>query len=399
MPFNTIPELIEELQKGKMIILLDDEDRENEGDLVLSASCVTARSVNFMARYGRGLICVPMEGSRLDALGIQQMVNSQNPSETAWAMSVDGKSQVTTGISAQDRARTVKVLIDPNTRPEDLRQPGHLFPLRAKEGGVLVRAGHTEACVDLVRLAGHFPAGVICEIMNEDGAMARTPELIAFSQEHQLKIGTIADLIEYRRRFEKLVKKIITTKLPTKFGEFGLHVYESMITREHHLALTLGNLSKGAVLVRVHSECLTGDVFHSKRCDCGEQLEQSMRMIKQEGRGVIVYMRQEGRGIGLVNKLRAYALQDQGLDTVDANQALGFKPDLRHYGTGAQILVDLGLRDIRLLTNNPKKIVGLDGYGLRIVDRIPIEVVPSAANRKYLKTKKEKLGHVLTAEM
>ncbi len=399
MPFNTIPELIEELQKGKMIILLDDEDRENEGDLVLSASCVTARSVNFMARYGRGLICVPMEGSRLDALGIQQMVNSQNPSETAWAMSVDGKSQVTTGISAHDRARTVKVLIDPNTRPEDLRQPGHLFPLRAKEGGVLVRAGHTEACVDLVRLAGHFPAGVICEIMNEDGAMARTPELIAFSQEHQLKIGTIADLIEYRRRFEKLVKKIITTKLPTKFGEFGLHVYESMITREHHLALTLGNLSKGAVLVRVHSECLTGDVFHSKRCDCGEQLEQSMRMIKQEGRGVIVYMRQEGRGIGLVNKLRAYALQDQGLDTVDANQALGFKPDLRHYGTGAQILVDLGLRDIRLLTNNPKKIVGLDGYGLRIVDRIPIEVVPSAANRKYLKTKKEKLGHVLTAEM
>jgi len=397
MSFNSIPELIEDLQKGRMIILLDDEDRENEGDLVMAASCVTAREINFMAKHGRGLICMPMEGRRLAELGIQQMVNGQDSSETAWAVSVDAKGGVTTGISAHDRARTVKTLIHSKTKPDDLRQPGHVFPLRAKEGGVLVRAGHTEASVDLARLAGHTPAGVICEIMNDDGSMARTPELLEFAKRHRLKIGTIADLIEYRRRFEKLIRRVIATDLPTKFGDFRIQVYESTITHEHHLALIHGDISRGSALVRVHSECLTGDVFHSKRCDCGEQLEQSMRMIKNEGRGVIVYMRQEGRGIGLVNKLRAYALQDRGLDTVDANKALGFKPDLRHYGTGAQILVDLGLREIRLLTNNPKKIVGLDGYGLRIVDRIPIETVPTPHNKKYLKAKKERLGHVLTA--
>ncbi|MBI4435944.1 MAG: bifunctional 3,4-dihydroxy-2-butanone-4-phosphate synthase/GTP cyclohydrolase II [Candidatus Omnitrophica bacterium] len=399
MSFNSIPELIEELKKGRMIILLDDEDRENEGDLVMTASSVTARDINFMAKHGRGLICMPMEGKRLAGLGIQQMVDDQGPSETAWAISVDAKKGVTTGISAHDRARTVKALVHPRTKPEDLRQPGHIFPLRAQSGGVLVRAGHTEASVDLARLAGHTPAGVICEIMNDDGSMARTPELLEFAKRHRLKIGTIADLIEYRRRFEKLIRRVITTDLPTKFGDFRIQVYESTITHEHHLTLILGDISKGPVLVRVHSECLTGDVFHSKRCDCGEQLEQSMRMIKQEGRGVIVYMRQEGRGIGLVNKLRAYALQDRGLDTVDANKALGFKPDLRHYGTGAQILVDLGLHEIRLLTNNPKKIVGLDGYGLRVVDRIPIETIPTTYNKKYLKAKKEKLGHVLTAGM
>ncbi len=394
---HPIPEILDELREGRMVIVVDDGDREDEGDLVLAASFVTPERINFMARYGRGIICVPMEGPALDRLGLYPMVSpSEDPMKTAWTVSVDARRGVTTGISAHDRTQTIQVLVNAQSVPSDLARPGHVFPLRAKAGGVLRRAGHTEAAVDLARLAGVFPAGVICEIMKDDGTMARTPDLLAFAQAHQLKMCTIASLIEYRRRFEKLVHRSVATKLPTEFGEFELVLYETSINDLQHVALVKGTVSDGApALVRVHSQCLTGDVFGSLRCDCGPQLRRAMERITEEGRGVILYINQEGRGIGLSNKLKAYALQDQGLDTVEANRALGFGPDLRDYGIGAQILVDLGLKDLRLLTNNPRKIVGLEGYGLRVVERVPIEVAPHPANAKYLETKREKLGHWL----
>ncbi len=394
---NTISEAIKDIKRGKMIIVVDDEDRENEGDLVIAAEKVTAQNINFMATYGRGLICVPIIGERLNELKIEPMVkNGVELREAAFTVSVDAKKGTTTGISAHDRATTIKTIINKCTKPQDLAKPGHIFPLYYREGGVLVRAGHTEAAVDLAKLAGLYPAGVICEIIHEDGTMARLPELIKFSKKHKLKIVTIADLIEYRRKTEKLVKRIITTKLFTKFGDFKLFVYESFLDPKYHLALVKGELSgKKNIIVRVHSECLTGDIFHSLRCDCGEQLHKAMELISKKGEGVILYMRQEGRGIGLINKLRAYELQDKGLDTVEANIALGFEPDLRDYGIGAQILVDLGLTTIDLLTNNPKKIIGLEGYGLKVKKRIPLEILPNKENIHYLKTKKKKLGHIL----
>ena len=395
--FHTIPEILEELRAGRLVIVVDDGDRENEGDLVMAAPFVTPEHISFMARFGRGIICVPMEAQRLDALRLHPMVSpSEDPMKTAWTISVDAKRGVTTGISAHDRAHTVQVLLDPNARPDDLTRPGHLFPLRAKEGGVLRRAGHTEAAVDLARLTGVYPAGLICEIMTDDGTMARTTELLAFAAQHRLKICTIASLIDYRRRLEKLIRRVVTATLPTPAGEFTLALYETTVDDREYVALIRGRVDDGApVLVRVHSQCLTGDVFGSFRCDCGVQLRGSMERIAQEGRGVILYISQEGRGIGLVNKLKAYALQDRGLDTVEANLALGFSPDLRDYGIGAQILVDLGLRELRLLTNNPRKIVGLEGYGLRVVERVPIETVARPENAKYLETKREKLGHLL----
>jgi len=395
--FHPILEILEEIREGRMVIVVDDGDRENEGDLVLAGTFVTPEQINFMAKHGRGIICVPMEGRQLDRLGLHPMVNpSQDPMKTAWTISVDAKDGVTTGISAHDRAHTIQVLINPDTQPEALIRPGHVFPLRAKEGGVLRRAGHTEAAVDVARLAGVSPAGVICEIMNDDGTMARTPQLFDFAQRHGLKICTIASLIEYRRRFEKLVRRVVSTRLPTEVGEFELILYETNIDDRQHLALVAGRVDDGSpVLVRVHSQCLTGDVFESLRCDCGPQLHRAMEMVAEAGRGVILYISQEGRGIGLANKLKAYRLQDQGLDTVEANQALGFEPDLRDYGIGAQILVDLGLTDLRLLTNNPRKIVGLEGYGLRVSERVPIEVQPRPENAQYLATKREKLGHWL----
>lgn len=397
MKLNTIPEILEDLRAGRQIIVIDDEDRENEGDLVIAGEHTKASDINFMATYGRGLICVPMEGPRLDALNLHPMAtNIRDPYKTSWAISCDAKDGITTGISAHDRARTIKVLSDPNTKPEDLVRPGHVFPLRANEGGVLVRAGHTEACIDLLKLAGLYPAGVICEIMKEDGSMARLGDLIHFSKKFSLKICSIASLIEYRRKSERLIKKIAETTIPTDFGDFKVLVYESFVDKYHHLALVKGTPGKNGSLVRVHSECLTGDVFGSKRCDCGEQLRLAMNAVEKEGSGVILYMRQEGRGIGLVNKLKAYQLQDNGLDTVEANEALGFKADLRDYGIGAQILADLGLSKIRLLTNNPKKIVGLEGYGLEVIERVPLVVQPSKSNKKYLKTKKEKLGHEIS---
>ena len=393
---NTIPEVVEDLKAGRLVIVVDDEDRENEGDLVLAAQFATPEAINFMCSHGRGLICVPMESERLELLELKPMVlESQSPFGTAWMVSVDAKQGITTGISAHDRARTIRTLIDPDAKPQDLVRPGHIFPLRARNGGVLVRAGHTEATIDLMRLCALYPAGVICEIMNPDGSMARVPELIEFSKAHHLKICSIADLIKYRLAKERIVRRAVETVLPTPFGEFQLIAYESSIDGQTHMALVKGDVRQPPVLVRVHSQCLTGDVFGSWRCDCGPQLESALKLIQKEGRGVILYLRQEGRGIGLVNKLKAYALQDQGLDTVEANQALGFGPDLRDYGIGAQILADLGLTQVRLMTNNPRKVVGLDGFGLSIVERVPLEVPPTPMNAKYLKAKREKLGHLL----
>lgn len=397
MKFNSTKEAIEDIKAGKFVIVVDDPKRENEGDLILAAQMVTPEAVNFMAKFARGLICLPIVGKRLDELKITDMVvNNRESRETAFTVSIDAKSGITTGISAYDRALTIKKVLDPRAGPEDLVRPGHIFPLRAREGGVLVRAGHTEAAVDLARLAGLYPAGVICEIMSEDGTMARLPWLVKFAQRFNLKIITIANLIEYRRRTEKIVKRIATTTLLSKHGEFKLYCYESLIDRRHHIALVKGDLQKEeSVLVRVHSECLTGDVFGSRRCDCGEQLAKALTIIGESKAGVVLYMREEGRGIGLLSKIKAYQLQDQGKDTVEANKALGFPADLRDYGTGAQILVDLGIKKLRLLTNNPRKIVGLEGHGLKVVKRIPLEVAPDEVNLRYLQTKKKKMGHLL----
>lgn len=398
---NTIPEIIQDLQKGRMIIVVDDESRENEGDLVMAAEHVTPQDINFMAKFGRGLICVPMEEERLRALELEPMASAKRAYNldrfsTAWMISVDAAKGITTGISAFDRAQTIRVLADPASCPQDLIRPGHIFPLRAQKGGVLVRAGHTEATIDLLRLSGLKTVGVICEILNEDGTMSRLPQLLEFAQKHALKICSIADLIEYRRRSEKLVEQICATNLPTQTGDFKLYLYRDLIHQHILIALVMGEIDANPTLVRVHSECLTGDIFGSLRCDCGRQLANAMRIIAREKKGVILYLtHQEGRGIGLVDKIRAYQLQDKGLDTVEANEALGYQADLRDYGIGAQILVDLGLKKIRLLTNNPRKIVGLEGYGLKVVERVPLQVDVHPANYKYLKTKKEKLGHEL----
>ena len=397
--FSTIAAAIEQIRKGRIILVVDDEDRENEGDLMMAAEHATAEAVNFMARYGRGLICVPMEGERLDDLQISMMVRDDTaPQGSAFTTTVDAKRGVTTGTSAHDRAVTIRALVDPGTRPDDLARPGHIFPLRALPGGVLRRAGHTEAAVDLARLAGCFPAAVTCEVLDDAGDMARVPELFALGRAHGLVVVTIKDLIEYRLREEKLIRRAAETRLPTEYGEFRMIAYETTVNRRVPVALVMGEVAgEEPVLIRVHSECLTGDVFTSQRCDCGLQLHKALTIIGAEGRGVLVYMRDEGRGIGLLNKVRAYELQDQGMDTVEANHALGFGADLRHYGIGAQILVDLGLKKLRYLTNNPKKIVGIEGYGLQVVERVPLEVPPSANNRRYLETKRAKLGHMLSA--
>lgn len=395
--FATIDEAITEIKKGHFVIVVDDPSRENEGDLIIAAEKATSTAINFMAKYARGLICTPMIAQRLDELNIYSMVVENKEAQgTDFTVSVDAKFGITTGISAHDRAKTIKLLIDKKTKPTDLVKPGHIFPLRAKEGGVLIRAGHTETAVDLAKLAGLYPAGVICEIMNDDGTMARLPELIKFSEKHKIKIITIADLIEYRRKKEKLVNCLATTMLPTPYGDFTLYCYENIIDKRQHIALVMGKIEKeNAMLVRVHSECLTGDVFHSLRCDCGEQLKKAFTIVSKNKSGVILYIREEGRGIGLLNKIKAYRLQDMGQDTVQANQTLGFPADLRDYGTGAQILADLGITKIKLLTNNPRKIVGLEGHGLKVVERIPLQIKPNQSNKRYLKTKKEKLGHLL----
>lgn len=399
MPICSIEEAIEEIKNGRMIILIDDEDRENEGDLVVAAEFATPEVINFMAKHGRGLICIAITQEKADQLGLQPIKpeNSPVPQYTAFTIPIDARRGITTGISAYDRASTIRLAISDDAKPEDFIRPGHVFPLISRKGGVLVRAGHTEGSVDLARLAGLKPASVICEIMKDDGDMARLPDLEKFSEQHGIKIATIADLISYRLRAECLVKRAASALLPTQYGEFRVIVYESEIDPQHHVALVKGDISPDeGVLVRVHSECLTSDVFGSLRCDCGPQIREAMRMIEKEGKGVILYMRQEGRGIGLVNKIKAYALQDNGFDTVEANEALGFKPDLRDYGIGAQILLDLGVRKMRLLTNNPRKVKGLEGFGLQIVERVPIEVPPNERNSKYLKVKKDKLGHLLS---
>ncbi len=395
-----ISEAIEDIKAGKFIIIVDDETRENEGDLAIAAEKVTPKAINFMAKQARGLICLPIIGQRLDELKIPMMVQENTSThKTAFTISIEAKNKVSTGISAFDRAETIKTVISPTTVSDDLVFPGHVFPIRAKDGGALARAGHTEAIVDLARMAGLFPAGVICEIMDEDGSMARLPQLEIIASKHNLKIISISDLITYRRRYEKMVKKITEAKLPTKFGEFTVMAYRSSIDKTEHVAMVKGDVSGNEpVLVRVHSECLTGDVFKSFRCDCGEQLELAMHRINEEGRGVFLYMRQEGRGIGLHNKLKAYALQDQGMDTVEANIALGFPADLRDYGIGAQILADIGLHNIKLLTNNPKKIIGLESYGLKVVETVPLLATPNSYNIRYLETKKNKLGHILDME-
>ncbi len=405
MAFATIDEVIEDLKAGKMIVLVDDENRENEGDLVAAGYNITAESINFMATEGRGWICLALDGESCDRLNLPQMTsNNESAFTTAFTITVEARDGVSTGISAADRARTIRIASDPKSVAHDLVRPGHVQPIRAREGGVLVRTGQTEGSVDLMKLAGLPPAGVICEIMNEDGTMSRVPDLEVFCKKHNIKMCSVAQIIEYRNKTQKLVECVSSVKLPTDCGDFDLHCYNCEITKETHLALTLGDIKPGGpkidrpVMVRVHSECLTGDVFHSCRCDCGQQLHRAMEVIQQEGYGAIIYMRQEGRGIGLDNKLRAYALQEQGMDTVEANIALGFAADLRDYGLGAQIINDLGIRRMRLLTNNPRKITGLSGYGLEIMERVPIEFTPKASNRKYLEAKKTRLGHMLKSD-
>ena len=396
-PFDTIEQALEDIRSGRMVVVADDEDRENEGDLVMAAQFVTPEAINFMAKEGRGLICLAITPQRCDQLGLSLMTaKNEAPLETAFTVSIEAAEGVTTGISAADRSQTIQVAIDPDSSPRDIVVPGHVFPLKAKEGGVLERSGHTEASVDLARLAGLNPSGVICEVMNEDGTMARIDDLIGYAARHDLKMITIADLIAYRRENEKLVERVVSTALPTSFGDFRAVGYRSLVDEKHHVAMVKGEVDTGEpVLVRVHSECLTGDVFHSMRCDCGEQLAAALAMIEEEGRGVLLYLSQEGRGIGLLNKLRAYKLQEEGLDTVDANLKLGLPADLRDYGIGAQILRDLGLRDIRILTNNPKKIIGLEGHGLRVTEQIRIEAPPNLHNEAYLQTKRDRMGHIL----
>ncbi|MCX6386640.1 MAG: bifunctional 3,4-dihydroxy-2-butanone-4-phosphate synthase/GTP cyclohydrolase II [Solirubrobacterales bacterium] len=396
-PFATIEEALDEIREGRMIVVCDDEDRENEGDLTMAAQFVTAESVNFMAKEGRGLICLTLTPERCEELGLDLMAaKNESAFETAFTVSIEAREGVTTGISAHDRARTIQIAIDPESAPRDLVQPGHVFPLKAKAGGVLERVGQTEAAVDLARMAGLDPSGVICEIMNDDGTMARVPDLVGYCERHGLKMITVADLVAYRHKHDKLIERVVSTALPTLFGDFTVVGYRSLVDDKHHVAMVKGDVSEASdVLVRVHSECLTGDVFHSLRCDCGEQLESALAAIEEEGLGVLLYLSQEGRGIGLLNKLRAYKLQEGGLDTVDANLELGLPADLRDYGIGAQILVDLGLSSLRLLTNNPKKVLGLEGYGLSITEQVPIQSAPNVHNEGYLRAKRERMGHTL----